>query len=281
LEVLSRTIARQAGERRPAPDGRRTRTRVKRLTTFLIFGSIGVNYTAAIGWLITRDSALLSLLAPSMVGLAGVAALDMGVWYYYDGRLLWRRLPSARAVAEPRVLAPVLYGLVYAWLEQGYIATFASTATVEYRAFYLAALILPFYSRNLMLWLADALAALTTEDLAFWAFKFWLPGQWAWYYPTFMHVPLLDLLALGVVPLLYWWVHRRELRWSRGPGASAECARPKDLYLPPGQRRSLVGQSEQPAGRNGRRPPVKSGADIPHPRQGCTYSRPEGIARAR
>jgi hypothetical protein len=219
LEVPPREVGGSPGGQ-TGDRGSRKRTRVRRLTTYLIFGSVGLNYAAAFGWLLTGDPALLGLLAPSMAELACVAALDVGVWYYYDGRRLWSRGPSLHAVTEPRVLAPILYGLVYAWLEQGYIGTFVDTSTAEYRAFYLAAIALPFFSRNLLLWLADALVALTTEDLGFWTFKFWLPGQWSWYYPTFMHVPLLDLFAIAVVPVLYWWVHAREVRWPRRVGGS-------------------------------------------------------------
>jgi hypothetical protein len=196
---------------RGTPEGARggSRARVKHLTNILVFGSIGVNYLAATGWLLSGDPRFQAFLAPSLSELAFVAALDVGVWAYYDGRRHWKRRPPIRAVAEPRYIAPVVYGVAYAWLESTYISNFVSTSSAEYRVLYLAAMSLPFYTRNFPLWVADALVAVTAEDLGFWAFRVWLPDQWAWYYPTIFHIPVLDVLAIAVIPVLYWWVQAR------------------------------------------------------------------------
>ena len=217
MEVLRPRIAALGGAPGPGASARR-RARVKRLTTALVLGSVAFNYGAAVGWLVSGDGWFLSLLAPSMSGLALVAALDVGVWLYYDGRRRWSRRPQMRTVAEPRYVAPVVYGLVYAWFESGYVGNLVDTSSLEYRIFYLAAMALPFYTKNLPLWVADALLAVTAEDVGFWAFRFWLPDQWAWYYPTVLHVPLLDVAAAAVIPLLYWWA------LARGKGRQAKAA---------------------------------------------------------
>ena len=133
-----------------------------------------------------------------MAALFILAFVDACVWYRYRKGGL-----PVRIVAEPHCLGPLFYGLACAWIESAYVSPFIDMSTLAYRSVFVLVMCSPFANRDPKIWIADSLLALTSEDVGFWVFKGWLPGPWAWYYPTVFHVPLLDLLAIPSIVLLY------------------------------------------------------------------------------
>ncbi len=80
----------------------------------------------------------------------------------------------------------------------------ASPSEYFYRLIYIAALFLPFASRNYWRWFACGTSAMVVEDASYWAFDYWktgaLPVQWAWYYPVWSNIPLLYF----IIPLVFY-----------------------------------------------------------------------------
>ena len=72
-----------------------------------------------------------------------------------------------------------------------------------YRIIYIVMLAFPFISRNLWLWLSDAITCMLVQDITFWIYLRELPKQWAWYYPVYNHIPLLYLVAIPLAVYSY------------------------------------------------------------------------------
>jgi hypothetical protein len=87
----------------------------------------------------------------------------------------------------------------------GIIETYVPSNQIPvYRILYILMLSLPFISRNLWLWLGDAVLCMFVQDVTYWLYIGEKPWQWAWYYPVVDSFPLLYPIAVIVVILAYW-----------------------------------------------------------------------------
>jgi len=77
-----------------------------------------------------------------------------------------------------------------------------------YRVLYILMLSLPFISRNLWLWLGDAVLCMFVQDMTYWVYIGEKPYQWAWYYPVVDGLPLLYVPAVIIVIVAYWRAYR-------------------------------------------------------------------------
>jgi len=73
-----------------------------------------------------------------------------------------------------------------------------------YRIIYIFMLTFPFISKNIYLWIGDAVLCMFIQDVTYWAYLHEIPGQWAWYYPVVDSFPLLYPIAVVIVVLAYW-----------------------------------------------------------------------------
>lgn len=99
-------------------------------------------------------------------------------------------------------------------ISYGIVETYVPLEQIPvYRIIYIFMLVFPFISRNIYLWIGDAVLCMFIQDLTYWLYIGQKPVQWAWYYPVIDHFPLLYPIAIIIVVFCYYKAYREGYRF--------------------------------------------------------------------
>lgn len=106
------------------------------------------------------------------------------------------------------MLRSLLFGIVYSILEVD-IPIWEYIPTLDYRILYFIIFAIATFSTSYLVWGANFFLSMTFEDISYWIIKNQLPFSYAWYYPVFDHIPLVDTIGGILSVVLYAYAYNR------------------------------------------------------------------------
>jgi len=100
------------------------------------------------------------------------------------------------------ILRSVLFGIMYSIIEVN-VPFDRYISHNEYVVLYYLIFIIGSITPNIRIWVANAFLSVSMEDIWYWVIKGQTPFSYAWYYPVYYVVPIVDVIEIVISVLLY------------------------------------------------------------------------------